>query len=123
MVTRTVTLPDVVGAPTESADVGTIELMNSINIQAAKNSKRAVTRMIFIDALPPRLGPDKLPYEMAVTYRAQLRVERGSRVTQSIDTLLPIVTPPVQVPKVVAAGVALTAYGRDAEYAATDARF
>ena len=123
VVTRTVTLPDVVGAPTESADVGTIELMNSINIQAAKNSKRAFTRMIFIDALPPRLGPDKLPYEMAVTYRAQLRVERGSRVTQSIDTLLPIVTPPVQVPKVVAAGVALTAYGRDAEYAATDARF
>lgn len=121
-VTRAVTLPDAVGAPTESADVGTIELMNSINVQAAKHPNRAFTRMIFIDALPPRLGPDKLPYEMAVTYRARLRFEGGGGITQSIDTLLPIVTPPAQVPKVVAAGIALSAYGRDAEYAATDAR-
>jgi hypothetical protein len=121
-VTRTVTLPDAAGAPIESADVGTIELMNSINIQAANNPDRAFTRMIFIDALPPRLGPDKLPYETAVAYRVRLRFEGGGGVTQSIDTLLPIVTPPAQVPKVVAAGIALTAYGRDTEYAVTDAR-
>jgi len=121
-VTRTVTLPDAAGAPIKSADVGTIELMNSINVQAAKNPERSFTRMIFIDALPPRMGPDKFPYEMAVTYKVRLRFEGGGGVTQSIDTLLPIVTPPSQVPKVVAAGIALTAYGRDSEYAATDAR-
>jgi hypothetical protein len=78
--------------------------------------------MIFIDALPPRMGPDNLPYEMAVTYQVRLRFEGGGGVTQSVDTLLPIVTPPAQVPKVVAAGIALTPYGRDSEYATTDSR-
>lgn len=121
-VRRTVTLPDAEGAPIQSGDIGTIELMNSVNVQASKKPERSFTQMIFIDALPPRMGPNKLPYEMAVKYEARLRFEGGGGVTQSVDTLLPIVTPPTQVPKVVAAGIALTAYGRDREYAATDAR-
>jgi hypothetical protein len=41
---------------------------------------------------------------------------------QATTTLLPIITPPRQVPEVVAAGIALTPYGRDAEYASTDSR-
>jgi hypothetical protein len=120
-VTRSVTLPGAAGTLADTADVGTVELMNSINVQAAKKPHRAFTRLIFIDAFPPRMGPDKLPYEMAVSYRLRLRLEGGA-VAQSIDTLLPIVTPPAQVPKVVAAGIALTAYSRDTEYAITGAR-
>lgn len=121
-VTRVVSLPGAAGAPITSDVVGTIELMNSINVQATIKPERAFSRMIFIDALPPRMGPDKFPYEMAVTYRAQLRFEGGGSVTQPIDTVLPIVTPPAQVPKVVAAGIALTAYGHDTEYATTNSR-
>jgi hypothetical protein len=122
VVSRTVSLPDAPGAVSESADVGTIELMNSINVQAMKNPSRSFTRMIFIDALPPRLGPDGFPYEMAVTYNVRLNLEGGGGITTSVSNRLPIVTPPKQVPKVVAAGLALTPYGRDSEYASTDSR-
>ena len=122
VVTRTVALPDAPGAVTEVADVGTIELMNSVNVQATRHPDRSFTRMVFVDALPPRLGPDGFPYEMAVSYKARVRFEGGGSTTMTVDTVLPIVTPPKQVPKVVAAGIALTPYGRDAEYASTDTR-
>ena len=121
-VSREVWLPDAAGALSETVDVGTIELMNSINTQAAKKPEREYTRLVFIDSLPPRLGPDGFPYEMAVKYKARLRLEGGSGVTQAIETLLPIVKPPRQAPEIVAAGIALTPYGRDTEYATTASR-
>lgn len=122
VVSRTVELPDAIGAPTETADVGTIELMNTINVQAATRPHRSFTRMVFIDALPPRMGADGFPYEMVVGYKVQLRFEGGGGVHQSMATRLPIVTPPAQAPEVVAAGIALTPYDRDAEYAVTASR-
>jgi len=121
-VTRTVHLPDATGAVPETAEVGTVELMNAINVQAASRPERGYTRVILIDALPPRLGPDGLPYEMAVGYRTRLRLEAGGSVTQTVDTRLPVVTPPKQAPVVVAAGIALTPFGRDTEYATTASR-
>jgi hypothetical protein len=122
VVTRTVHLPDASGVTSETVDVGTMELMNAINVQAANRPERGYTRLIFIDALPPRLGADGFPYEMAVSYLARLRLEAGGSATQTVDTRLPIVTPPAQAPVVVAAGIALTPYGRDAEYATTSSR-
>ena len=122
VVNRMVTLPDAIGAVSESVDVGAIELMNSINGQAAKKPDRSFTRMVFIDALPPRMGPDGFPYEMAVTYKVRLQLEGGGGANQSIETRLPIVTPPTQLPEVVAAGIALTPYGRDADYTSTASR-
>lgn len=122
VVTRTVSLPDATGAVSETAEVGTIELMNAVNNQATRKPDRAFTRMVFLDALPPRLGPDGFPYEMVVNYAVRVRLEAGGGATQSIETRLPIVTPPKQLPEVVAAGIALTPYERDTDYAATGSR-
>jgi hypothetical protein len=122
VVTRTVSLPDAAGAVSETAVVGTIELMNTINVQAARKPNRTFTRLIFIDALPPRMGPDGFPYEMMVSYEVRLQLEGGAATTQAIETRLPIVTPPAQVPEIVAAGITLTPYGHDAEYASTTSR-
>ena len=119
-VTRTVALPAV--GVSEATDVGTIELMNAVNAQATVQADRASTRLVFLDALPPRLGPDGLPYETVVTYTLVLRLEGGGSVTETVETRLPIVTPPAQTPRVVAAGIALTRYGRDASYASTEPR-
>ncbi|QLY28368.1 hypothetical protein H0264_23670 [Nocardia huaxiensis] len=122
VVTRTVGLPDAVGAVSETVDVGVIEMMDAINTQSGKRPNRAHTRMIFLDALPPRLGPDGFPHEMEVTYRAFLRFEGGEGVARAVTSRLPIVAPPRQIPRVVAAGIALTPYERDADYAATSSR-
>lgn len=122
VVNRTIELPGAVGAAVESIDVGTIELANTINVQATTNPDRSHVRLLFLDALPARPGPDGLPYEMVVTYRARLLFEGGGTAEQKIETRLPIVTRPRQAPEVVAAGIALTSYDHDTEYASTAPR-
>ncbi|MER7457861.1 hypothetical protein [Micromonospora sp. NPDC126480] len=122
-VRRTVRLPDAPGAPSETVDVGTVELMDSVNVQATRGAvDRTATRLYFLDALPPPAGPDGFPYELAVGYELTVTLAGGGTVTRTVETRLPVVTPPAQVPKVVAAGIALTPYATDAEYAATAPR-
>jgi len=96
--------------------------MNTINVQAAKKPNRSYTRMLFLDAVSPRMGPDGLPYEIVVSYEAKLRLEGGGEISQSMENRLPIVTPPTQVPEIVAAGIALTPYAHDSNYASTSSR-
>lgn len=108
--------------PVTTTEVGSIELMNTINVQATRQPDRSVTRLIFVDAFPPPIAPDGLPYELEVTYSALLRLEGGSSVARSVTTQLPIVSPPRQAPVVVAAGIALTAYSHDDDYASTASR-
>ncbi|WP_326551825.1 hypothetical protein [Micromonospora sp. NBC_01813] len=119
--TRTLRLPDAPGGGSPTvAEVGVIELVDSVNVQATTGATdRGFTRMVFLDALAAPLGPDGLPYEVQVDYEVTLRLEGGDEVRQTISSTLPIVTPPRQVPRVVAAGIALTPYGTDPAYAAT----
>ncbi|MFV2084070.1 hypothetical protein [Micromonospora sp. LOL_021] len=120
---RTVRLPDAPGAPQTVTDVGVIELVDSVNVQAGTGDPdRGLVRMIFLDAVAAPLGPDGLPYEPQVDYDLEFRLETGDVVRQTISSTLPIVTAPRQVPRVVAAGIALTPYGTDASYAATTPR-
>lgn len=121
-VVRMVSLPYAQGAVEEKTEVGSIELMHTINVQAIRKPERTYTRLVFIDAMPPPIGPDGFPYEVDVSYKLSLALESGGNVPQTITTHLPIVTPPKQVPRVVAAGLALTPYGHDCEYATTDPR-
>lgn len=121
--TRTVRLPDAPAAPQTVTDVGVIELVDSVNVQATTGAvNRGFVRLVFLDALPAPLGPDGLPYEPQVDYELAVHLEGGDEVRRTISTTLPIVTPPRQLPRVVAAGIALTPYGTDEQYAATAPR-
>ncbi|MCB9583723.1 MAG: hypothetical protein H6717_42215, partial [Polyangiaceae bacterium] len=121
-VVRTLSIPALPSVAPETVEVGTIELMPTVNVQARRGAERTYTRLVFVDAHPPLLGPDGLPYEVNVSYRLDVALEGGGTTSQSIDSVLPLVTPPTQVPEVVAAGVALSPYGRDAEYDKTAPR-
>lgn len=121
-VTRRIALPDATGDVPKSAHVGEIELMHTVNVQARQNPERGFTRLIFIDAFPPPLGPDGLPYELEIHYSMRIAVEGGAHVTQTVDSRAPVATPPTQVPKVKAAGLALTPYKPGDDYATTASR-
>ena len=121
-VIRSVSNPMQPSLPAQVTEVGRIELMPTINVQARQNPERTYMRLIFIDALPPPLDVTGFPHEVEISYTFKLAIEDGGEVTQTVDSVLPIVTPPRQVPKVVAAGVALTPYERDAEYDETGPR-
>lgn len=119
---RRVALLDAAATVLPEREVATLELMPTLNVQATRSPERTYARLVLLDALPPPLGPDGRPYEVEVTYRLQLSLEGGAVVEQVLTTQLPITTPPRQVPRVVAAGLALTPYAHDAEYAVTAPR-
>jgi len=119
---RTLSMPDAPGDTEQLKEVGEIELMNTINVEATKNPERGYIRLIFVDAFPPPVGPDGLPYEIDVSYEISLSLETGPKVKQVVESHLPVATPPVQVPKVKAAGIALTPYKADNDYASTHPR-
>jgi hypothetical protein len=120
-VTRKIALPDAPGDVPQSRDVGEIELMHTINVQARREPERSHIRLVFVDAFPPPLGSYNLPYEVDVTYDMKITL-KGDSVTQSVTSRLPVATPPTQVPKVRAAGLALTPYQAAEDYASTAPR-
>lgn len=121
-VSRRIALPDAPGDVPKSANVGEIELMHTINVQARQNPERGYIRLIFVDAFPPPIGPHGLPYEAEVSYDMRIALENGASVTQTVNSRLPVATPPTQVPKVKAAGLALTPYKPGEDYATTASR-
>lgn len=108
--------------------VGDIELKKTINIQALVESDRTQTFMCFIDAIEPKSAdPAQHPDEIMVEYRIQPNFKKENPALGIDEPLLlalhlPITTPPAQMPKIVSAGIALSRYVRDADYANTEAR-
>lgn len=108
--------------------VGDIELKKGINIQALTNSDRTQTFLCFIDAVAPQSdNPADFPDEIQLEYRivphfktANANVAQDEVLTLAL--LLPITTTPAQMPTVVSAGVAMSQYERDADYANTEVR-
>lgn len=118
---RRISQPDAPGDVPVDCAVGEIEMMYSINVQAQHDPERGYIRLLFIDAFQPPLGPNGLPYEVDVRYDIEIAL-KADTITQNITNRLPVATPPRQVPKVVAAGLALTPYKEGEDYASTDPR-
>jgi hypothetical protein len=121
-VRRKVSLPGAPGNTLKTTDVGEIQLMNTVNAEATKDPEYGYIRLIFLDAFAPPLGSDGLPYEVDLRYEMTVSLEGGTRVVQQVDSHLPVATRPVQVPRIKAAGIALTPYAADEDYARTQTR-
>ena len=96
---------------------------------AADPAQRTQTRLVFFDAVDP--DPDGSPgsFPQVRTPEWQLRPQlrdlpgaAGDALVQSHALRLPVATAPVQTPRLVSAGVALSPYGHDDGYASTSAR-
>lgn len=120
-VKRTLSLPNAPGDLPKTREVGEIELMHTINVQAMRHPERGRIRLVFVDAFPPPLGSDSLPYEVDVRYDIRISLKDHTEA-HSVTSHLPVATPPAQVPKVRAAGLALTPYQVDEDYASTTSR-
>ncbi len=127
---------------TEKAEVGDIEIRHTAPFECLMDSKRNYTRLVFIDAVepknqrlqpvpnppPPPPIPDKprfpdtleVKYTIETKFKADHAANRDGNEKQ--DARLPITTTPSQVPKIVSAGIALSPYGRNAKYSATEPR-
>jgi len=98
-------------------EVGTIGVIRTANEVALQNSDRGKTTIIFFDAVDPKPENDKFPHTLALKYEIEANLlyapVNGQPETVEIDITLPVAVKPLQIPKVVSAGIALSSYERD----------
>jgi hypothetical protein len=127
------------GAPAAGLDeeteprrvVGDWEIHASVAMQALRDPQRDHTTLIFLDAVapfPPGVAdPAALPREIALTYDLtprfrQLPAPASDPGPVPLPLRLPVTTAPAQVPRIVAAGLALSPFARGERYASTEPR-
>ncbi|HXO75105.1 MAG TPA: hypothetical protein VN824_07730, partial [Puia sp.] len=122
-------------ATLENEVVGSIELKRTASRLAIDNPNRNYTRIVFIDAVEPKKDGNKpstathpfpntidLVYTLTPQFIAGVKAASAKQQIVSEDLRLPTTVIPKQVPKVVAAGIALSPYRHDENYAETAVR-
>ena len=102
-------------------DLGGIFLTKGLNWQQMNEPDRSSTRLVFIDALDPKPAQGKFPEPIEVKYFIEpqfKQVMEGDVLTdlefdkeantKQLSNVLPITTPPSQVPKIISVGIALS---------------
>lgn len=112
--------------------VGNIRLPGSINPAAleqfratGKQPDRSSTLLYFFDAVDPKPTPPNHPQELQVSYDiapAFKHTPAQVEPTLNLTVDLPIAVKPVQTPKLVSAGIALSPYTRADDYSSSDPR-
>ena len=119
----------------DTLEVGDIEIRKTAPIIALSDPDRSHTKLVFIDAIDPsnvrlrpapHAGEPRLPDLIEVSYAIKPAYKRLQGAATDGDyaasLTLPITTPPAQVPKIVSAGIALSAYVASDNYAKTEPR-
>jgi hypothetical protein len=104
----------------EEEEAGGIFLTKGLNWQAMDTPDRSYTRLFFIDAFDPKPVPGTYPEPLQIRYFIEpnfKKMKQGENLVDlewdnhpraELETLLPITTPPAQVPKILSVGIALT---------------
>ena len=122
-------------ATAEDEVVGYVQLQKTASRVATTDPDRSYTRIVFVDAVEPKKDSAKpttaahpFPNTIEVSYTVtpifidSVTPTAAPREAETRDVQLPVTTIPVQVPKIVGAGYALSAYQRDHEYSETAVR-
>jgi hypothetical protein len=97
--------------------VGAIDIVKTANEVALKNPERSRTTVIFFDGVDAKPENNNFPEPLILKYEAEANLIHvpltGQPETIEIECTLPVAFKPVQTPKVVSAGIALSPYERD----------
>jgi hypothetical protein len=113
--------------------VGEWEIIQTASMQALQDPERTYTRLVFLDAVEPQWAPPlpgqppdvQFPDLVELRYTVEPRLKAAPvppDVPLVLSLRLPVTTPPAQVPRIVAAGLALSEYRRNEAYSATEPR-
>jgi hypothetical protein len=119
------------GQPDVTQFAGTIRLPHSLAATATtgvssdpRSPVRQTTDILFFDSFDPKPKPGAFPTEITIEYEIDLTFKGAVPPPdpETLSSLLPIITPPVQVPKLVSAGIALSPYETADDYSSTEQR-
>ncbi|MCE3602496.1 hypothetical protein LXA47_02610 [Massilia sp. P8910] len=109
----------------DGVEVGRIAASTSAGHEAAGDAERDSSTLVFLDAIDPKPAAGAFPRPLTPSYRITpvLRIAPSQQdVSLEAAIVLPVTTPPAQVPRLVSAGLALSPYRRDPAYAASEER-
>ncbi|KKO19166.1 MAG: hypothetical protein L3J18_01525 [Candidatus Brocadia sp.] len=122
-------------ATKETEVVGYLELKKTASRIAINDPDRSYTRIVFIDAVEPKKDLDKpataaqpfpntidVKYTLTPQFIKSVSAASANAQITTADVLLPTTVIPKQVPKVVAAGIALSPYRQNDDYSETATR-
>ena len=110
---------------------GTVRLPHALTPAATsgvaldpRDVRRQSTEILFFDAFDPKPKPGEFPTELTFEYEITAAFDGDVPPPDPIieGILVPIATPPVQVPKLISAGLALSPYVAAADYSSTEHR-
>jgi hypothetical protein len=113
------------GVPPVTEDAGTLELRRTVSATTQTRPQRDFTRLLFVDAIDGQPAGAAFPRPIRATYTlkpAFTNPPAQADAPAAITLELPVTAPPRQVPRIVAAGIALSPYRRTAAYDATESR-
>jgi hypothetical protein len=113
--------------------IGDWEVIPTAPIQVLEKPQRSRTTLIFLDAVEPKSelmqqdnpSETRFPDIIELDYRVEPRFRHNPNPVDEPEAMhleLPVTTNPVQVPRIVSAGIALSKYERDEAYSETGAR-
>ncbi|MDR3628850.1 MAG: hypothetical protein P4L42_00795 [Desulfocapsaceae bacterium] len=110
----------------DGRDIGTVLLPPVIGPGISGNPgqkpQRSFSRIIFFDGVNPQPGPGDFPKELQLNYTVTASFNSAASQQYPFTIHLPVTTPPVQVPKIVATGIAESPYHHSPTYAETALR-
>ncbi len=122
-------------ATNENETVGYVQMKKTASRVAITKPDRSYTRIVFIDAVEPKKDlnkpttvthpfPNTIDVEYILTphFIDSVGEDSADEQIETADIRLPVTTIPKQVPKVVAAGIALSPYTRNEDYSETAVR-
>jgi hypothetical protein len=112
--------------------IGDWEVVPFASMQALHEPKREHTTLIFLDAVEPKSeltqaadpAQTRFPDIIDLEYRIEPRFQTApiEPPAELLTLSLPVTTPPVQVPRIASAGIALSKYEHNATYSETTPR-
>lgn len=89
--------------------------------------RRVTSRLLFFDVVDPNPSPGAFPNLQSPQWRIEPRLRgfsaaRNAAASKSLDIRLPVACPPRQMPKLLAAGIALSRYECSDDYSSTSPR-
>ena len=119
----------------EEETVGYVQLKKTASRIAITKPDRSYTRIVFIDAVEPKKDITKpatiahpfpntidVAYTLTPQFIASVNAASAAEQEKAADLQLPVTVIPAQVPKVVAAGIALSPYRHNDDYSETAVR-
>ena len=102
--------------------VGEIDMVKTLSITAIQDADRSHTRLIFFDAVDPKVFTGAFPKPQQLNYTIEPNFKTAPTqqdAVKNLQMIVPVAVNPAQVPKVVSAGIALSPFNHTDNYSET----